>query len=146
LYSIDYSNALHSALTPSCLLRLHIPHAHLLAQTPAGFEDIDDKNEKYRAVELGGAGEELEGGAVGGAGDVLRGWREGWVAGPEFGEAGVGCVVDIALGDFLAVGHGEQVKGLVRRAGDVADAGFGCVGVGDGLGAVLGISWLQEPF
>jgi len=45
----------------------------------------------------------------------LRGWREGGVAGPEFNEAGVGCMVDIALGGFLAVGHGEQVKGLVRR-------------------------------
>ncbi len=31
LYSIDYLNALHSALTPSCLLRLHIAHAHVLA-------------------------------------------------------------------------------------------------------------------
>jgi len=58
----------------------------------------------------------------------LRGWREGWVAGPE---AGVGCMVDIALGGFLAVGHGEQVKVL-------SDAGFGCVSVGDGWGAVPG--------
>lgn len=86
------------------------------------YDDISGRDTApFCAVELGHAGEELEGLAA--AGNVLRGGGKGGITFPEFGEArevvdgGIFNEVSLLLCGFLVVGQRQQIEGLSSAPG-----------------------------